>query len=252
MSGEHLAGKTDVDVEQIWFHNGTMLFIPSGMGTIFNNVKSINIGDLVSLTSLGTKSIQRINFENFENLEGIAIVSSEIKKIDKDALWDLPNLQFFMAYANRLKFLNERTFERNPNLKRVAFISTELEEMPQLLFKYNLLLEYVAFYNGLIRGFSEQVFRSNGKLNMATFRSNKLEMIPANLFANNTLINDIDFSDNRIDRIYIDFRQFEHIEFIGFDLNECIDASYRNNSGNISPQYNNLPEFQKLISDNCQ
>lgn len=231
-----------------------MYFIPNGIGWFFKNLKHFSVGDFETLTSLRTKSVTRLNFMNMDQLETVYIMADGMKKLDKDALWDLPNLEVFALSARRMKFINERVFERNQNLIVAGIISTEVHNLPAHLFKFNPLLSTVFLENNVIVSLPENLFESNGKLTELSFRSNKMQSLEANLLSSNPLLTEIDFSDNMLDYIKIDFTQFEHIEFINLDMNDCIDASYRS-EGNITREtafeYHNLTKFQNVIKARC-
>lgn len=253
-NGTHLPGKNDSHVEQIQFQNGTMLYIPNGIGKFFKNLKKLMVGDVPSLTFLGTKAFTRLNFKNLTKLQEISFVSNDIRKLDKDALWGLENLEVFTLTAQNLNFLNVRTFERNTKLKRVAVCSTELRLLYENVFRYNFLLESVSFDNNVIETLNEGTFQRNANLRTVSLRSNKLESLPAELFKNNPLLFDVDFGDNFLANVKTNFTKMMNIQQINFDDNSCIDATYekirshRHVRGLI---FENLTQFQNEIKKKC-
>jgi len=143
--GSHLPGKTAEDVEVIRFHNGKMRHIPDKIGHFFKNLKYFLVRSKLNL-----KILRRSNFENLLNLVDLEIGSNNIDTLNKDTLWDLPNLERFSFYDNELKMLHESTFENNLKLREVYLRSNNLEFLPRYLFKNNLFLQSVNFDNNLL------------------------------------------------------------------------------------------------------
>lgn len=131
-----------MDVQRIVFFNGTMIYLPDGIGRIFKNLKVF-----VVLADLGFKFAQRSNFKNLGNLIHLHFYRNDIEIFDENTLWDLPNLEIFTIYKNKVKDLFENTFEKNTKLREVDLRWNKLEVLPKNLFKNNLLLEK-AFFTG--------------------------------------------------------------------------------------------------------
>lgn len=229
-----------------------MFYIPNGIGKFFTNLKSLKVGNISTLTSLGTKALTRLNLKNLGNLKYIQFSSNDIKKVDKDALWDLSKLESFLLNAQRLNFFNVRTLERNNKLKTVAISATELILLYENVFRYNVALESVSVDNNLVETIREGTFRNNLKLVEVSLSSNKLKIIPANLFKNNTLLNGLNFGDNNLEKIKIDFTKMKNIKYINFDGNDCINDNYsKQDNLEFGVTFNDLTQFQKLIKDKC-
>lgn len=211
--GTHESGESNNKVELVQFYNGTMFYLPNGIGNFFPNLKSIFVGYSDSL-SLNTKLISRSNFQNMENLFEIIIHKSDIETISEDILWDLHNLERFQL-DGRLKDLPERTFENNAKLKEV----------------------YLA--------------------------SNALEFLPRKLFQNNPLLDWVNFKENFLKTIEIDFMRLTNIKYIFLAGNVCIDRDFNKTDLQVEYQYENLnetsdsdqfrqiTELQRLIYSNC-
>lgn len=191
----HRSGKTNQDVEMIKFSNGTMLFLPNGIGNFFTNLKSMIVGHSNS-SFLGTKLIKRSNFKDLRKLKELAFYRNDIEVIDKDSLWDLSNLENFKLVYNKLKFLHESTFEKNLKLKKVSMHSNELNFIPWNLFKNNLLLEYVDFTHNSLQTIDEKTFQTNERLKEVYLASNQLKILSTNLFSNNLLLEAVSVNEN--------------------------------------------------------
>lgn len=167
--GDHRSGYSAQNVSQIWFWQGTLAYIPDGIGKLFTNLE----GFFVSYVdrNLRLKLLQRRNFEDMPRLWYMDVKFNDIEWIDEDAFRELPNLQSLIIKNNKLKKLHKHTFARNPNLKLVDANSNQLEILHKELFNNNHLLESVSF------------------------KDNKLVVISAD-FSNFRHINEIDFRGN--------------------------------------------------------
>lgn len=112
--GPHVFVYTNKDVESIVFNNGTMFFLPFGIGKIFKNLKKLKING-----ELAMKRIRRSNLKNLVNLIELEIKGEDIETLEYDCLSDLPNLEVFELRYSKIQQLNERTFERNMKLKEI-------------------------------------------------------------------------------------------------------------------------------------
>lgn len=176
-------------------------------------------------------------------------------KVDKDALWDLPNLQYFVLNGNKLKFLHNSTFEKNEKLIGVAIDSTKITVVPKTLFQTNLLLEVVLIENNILTTLFDDTFKTNTKLEKVSFRANELKVLPAKLFGNNNSnLTEIDFGDNFLNNIPIDFTKFPNVNLIELENNSCFDACYYVKKVEAHVDvfiFTNLTEFQNAINVNC-
>ncbi|KAJ6639752.1 Serine protease gd [Pseudolycoriella hygida] len=195
----HRPGKRDQDVEMLQFYNGTMLFLPNGIGTFFTNLKTLVVGHGREKTSLlGTKSIKRLSFKELEQLEELEFYRNDIEVIDEDSLWDLKNLQSFRIVNNKLKVLHERTFKRNVQLKVLAMHSNHLTSLPRNLLKHNAMLEYVDFSHNSLITIDEKTFVFNLKLKVLSLGYNQIKSLPPNFFTYNILLEELNLQNNSL------------------------------------------------------
>lgn len=151
VSGVHLNNSINADVDGIRFINGTMFYIPDGIGNIFENILGIIVGSENQSSLLSTKIIKRSNFKHLQYLYKIFFYPNDIASLDEDTLWDLPFLEEFFVIANKLKVIPERLFEKNARLLNVDLRSNQLEYLPKNLFRNNLLLNRVDFHDNLLK-----------------------------------------------------------------------------------------------------
>lgn len=136
----HVSGKSDQDVQRITLFNGTMVYLPDGIGKIFKNLKVFVVS-----ADLNLKFVQRSNFKNWAKLIQLHIYRNEIETFDETALFDLPQLEQFSLYRNKVQEIGEKIFEKNTKLKVVDMRWNKLEVLPKQLFANNLLLEEAYF-----------------------------------------------------------------------------------------------------------
>lgn len=148
-NGHHLSGNTDRSVIQIWFWQGTVAYIPDGIGLMFKHLEKFLIG--FHNQNLGLKMIKRSNFKNMKSLTLIQLHESYVETLDEDTLWDIPNLEVFMLIDSHLKVLPEKLFEKNSRLRQVNVTSNEIEYLPKDLFKHNPRIAEVYFGNNKLR-----------------------------------------------------------------------------------------------------
>lgn len=171
-SDNHKFGKTNSDVECLYFWYGTMHYLPQGVGNIFKNLKTIVIGN-----NLDFKVLKQSNFNNLNNLVRLEIQRNEIETFDMDALWNLKNLQKISInknLENTFKSINKEMFEKNVKLTEIQLIDIRMESLD----------EKTLFFLNDLKTFS--------------IKSNNVEIIRSRTFEGNTELTKVDLSNNRI------------------------------------------------------
>ncbi|KAG4072226.1 hypothetical protein HA402_005948 [Bradysia odoriphaga] len=200
--GSHLDGKTQQDVEEIYFVNGSMTHLPSGFGLFFENTERLTVGELTpNSVSLGTKVVRRSDLRNLKKMRQLNFFRNDIETLHEDALWDLPNLNFIKFIENKLKVLYNETFSKNKMLLRIYFSSNQLNFLPANLFRNNPMLMEVDFQNNFLKTIDEKIFEANRRLDLVIFNSNQLETLPKRVFRNNILLMNVYFENNSLTSI---------------------------------------------------
>lgn len=227
-----------------------MHFIPNGIGEFFENLIALVVGDgdenLVTF-----KNIKRSNFKKLSNLVLLSIFSKEIEEVDDDAFWDLPLLRNFLLSADGNVTLHENTFQQNEELKEVVFLRTQLGVVPTNLFQNNLLLEAIFLQFCLITSIDENLFAANPSLAAVSLNSNQIEHLPEGLFKNNLFLEIIDFGENVLKTIDIDFTELHFLDWVDLEDNVCIDAYYLSDGHRYDNSFIDLTELQSVIRANC-
>ncbi|XP_037043076.1 leucine-rich repeat and death domain-containing protein 1-like [Bradysia coprophila] len=242
VDGVHGTGNGNENVGSIEFNSGFMFTLPDGLGRVFENVKTIRIGN--SNSSLGLRRIWRSSLTNLKGLLVLDVKRNEIELLDEDCLWDLPSLEIFRLVDNELKELHELTFDKNKQLTEVHLSGNRLETLPKRLFASNQLLNYIDLENNSLRIIDEQIFMMNRHVLIIDLSSNRLESLPRDLFKHNFFLSSLSLYNNslttideqmfhrnlRLDKVYLSanrlielpknlFRSCELLEQVFLDQN---------------------------------
>jgi len=128
----HKEGYSFDDVNTIWFWQGNVNYIPSGVGKIFKNLKSFNLG--YDTFSLHLKALKRSNFADMKKLEEVRINKGDIVTIERDTFYDLPNVKWITVLHNNIKELSKDLFVKNSRLEYAFFDYNELTFLHKDLF----------------------------------------------------------------------------------------------------------------------
>lgn len=134
--GDHIGKRSNNDVKQIRFENSIVEYFPRGLGRIFPNLTRIN------LNSCGLKKINREDLEGLENIEQIHL------------------------RGNKLTTLPSNLFEGMTKLKNIYFAMNKLEFISSDLLKplMNDKLDYIDFQgNKMIDSYYSKCFTSKVK-----------------------------------------------------------------------------------------
>lgn len=215
ITGSHVFGKSNEDIEGISFRDGVMVSLPRNFGKFFTNLRILTV-------FADTRRISRSNFLSMERLQSIGFFNSSMIKFDENSLWDLPQLQIFTLDNSKLKSLHAAMFSRNHQLKSVEVLSNAmLRSLPGSLFENNLLLDRVSFDKNAIEFIDDDVFKTNAKLRVVSLKGNRLRHLSENLFRNTIGLSEVILSENRIKTIdEQSFQANSKLTFLELDSNE--------------------------------
>ena len=138
ISGSHMGGKTNNDVEGFNFEKQDISLIPKNTADVFPNLKCLNFFESNLLT------ISATDLQPFPELLVFAVMSNKIVSVDGDLFthnlklryidFDLNQLENvghnLLGHLNQLKIAD---FNRNPCIKRLASTSAQIQELNILL-----------------------------------------------------------------------------------------------------------------------
>lgn len=176
-----------------------------------------------------------------------------------------PHLKsIFIGYSDaetslNTKLISRSNFENMENLFEIIIHQSDVEAIPEDTLWDLPNLERFQL-DGKLNELSERTFERNGKLKEIYLASNQLEFLPRKLFRNNFSLDWVNFKDNFLKIIEIDFVRFETIKYIFLAGNVCIDKNFNKTDEQIdgqrkentdSSQIRRIVEFQLLIHSNC-
>jgi len=142
--GEHLAGKSDDDVQRISFQDKKNLqFVPRGLTKTFKNIMALNF------------------------------VNCSIKSITKKDLSGMPNLKLLWLHDNKLTSLPGNLFEETTKLEFVSLSTNKIVSIGAYLFDPLENLKYFELLNNIT---ISKRFDSTGKHSSVTLNEFKQEI----------------------------------------------------------------------------
>ncbi|CRK95770.1 CLUMA_CG009227, isoform A [Clunio marinus] len=100
INGDHLDGKSDKDVEVIWFKHAKVNYFPHGLNEIFPNLK------IVRIQECGLKSLTRKDLVGLENTESLWCDANNITSLPNDMFHNMSKLIYIAFQFNDLQFIS--------------------------------------------------------------------------------------------------------------------------------------------------
>ena len=142
--------------------------------------------------------------ENFYNLASFEVSNQSLKFIERDDFVGLPKLEALKLNENQIEFLPVDVFLDLPKLYYLNLEGNQIKELPENLLK-NL--------------------RSLKKLKI---HSNKINHLPKNLFAYNLILEAVNFRNNPIKTIDVDFKLLPNLKIFNETDESCFMNTARN------------------------
>ncbi|KAJ6636229.1 Chymotrypsin-C [Pseudolycoriella hygida] len=172
-----------------------------------------------------------------------------------------PNLKsLYIGYSDssslNMKVISRSNFENMKNLFEIVIHKSDIETLPEDTFCELPKLERFQL-DGKLKKLPENIFQMNPRLKEVYLASNALQKLPRHLFKNNTLLDWVNFSNNLIKIIEIDFSQFANVRYVFLDGNVCINKNFIKTeilNENLYQETNavgKVMELQRLIYNNC-
>lgn len=103
--GEHVAGKSNLDVKHLEFINIELIAIPRGIGSEFSCTK------VLWIQNCNLRQISREDFAGLERLQTLSLKKNRITELSADVFNNLKELKYLSLAFNRLEFVNPKLFE---------------------------------------------------------------------------------------------------------------------------------------------
>ncbi|CAH1710037.1 unnamed protein product [Chironomus riparius] len=196
ISGEHLAGRSDYDVQNI-------------IRTISS--KSINVPSIIC--------------NKFQNTKTFAFGSIGVERVDENTFDGCKELTRLWLYDNKISYLPKNIFDPLVNLEDLAISNNKISSISIEWFTNLVNLEVLYLHNNQIEDIPKKVFRSLKQLSKLYLTSNNLKVIHSESFGMLPNLKEIYIYINQINAIDERMIDLTGVEII--DMNDNVCASGR-------------------------
>lgn len=217
ISGTHLDGKTDNDVNGVYInYNSDSLNFPSIICDKFKNLGSVEISGEV-------QEIHDYSLKNCINLHSLSI-SGNIKKINKNAFTENINLLDLRISQTELTTLPVYVFPKLGN--SLTFLSLSYNKLNNVKLEWFKALEHLETLrldNNEIEELPLNIFVPAKNLTTFSMNFNRLKVLSAKSFYNVSKL-DYSFNDNSIEAVDENFIIQSQFIYNKFSNNFCLAA----------------------------
>jgi len=111
ISGTHLAGYNNDNVEAITIGKGQIHYFPRGFNKFFKNLRGIEI------SSTGLKEIHQRDLKDFPKLVALYLYNSNSEILEENLLQFNPNLEWISLHSNKITHIDPKVFVNLIKLK---------------------------------------------------------------------------------------------------------------------------------------
>ncbi|KAL7043479.1 hypothetical protein ACKWTF_001533 [Chironomus riparius] len=177
---------------------------------------SVNVPQLICETfkklskiGLAQMSLERIDdysFRSCKELTFIFLWGNNISYIDENAFSENPKLIQLALYENKLKTLPENLFLNQQKLESLSLENNPFTDIPKYLFKSLINLEVLYLKNDQIIDVKPEWFETLGLLRYLdlSYESNRIENLPSKVFEPLKSVTFIGLRDNKLTVIHAD------------------------------------------------
>lgn len=229
--------KSPVTVESMLIQDQDTVYLPDGIGSVFNNLTYLEI------IESKLRFIERSNFEAMGNLIQLNIQSNPITHIPHDTFSPIKNLVNLQISSCKLKKLNRDWLMKNTDLRFLNISDNQLDSLPSALLQNNRKLEKFDASNNRLKFIDDHIFSNLRYLEIINLKENRIQNISTNAFNSLTSLQTIYLSVNKLKSLDVDtFANNYGLEicYIRFNqIDEFRSGLFRNNL-----------KLQMLIIDN--
>lgn len=228
ITGDHVPGKSDSDLQLLLAINQTIPVISSIICDQFPNIERIDIyGSKVEI-------LDQNAFKNCKKLERLHLAVNNIREIPENLLIENTKLQVIKFSKNQLTTLPEDTFATLIDLRLLYLYDNKITNLPKNLFKSNSLLRSLYLSGNQLTTFDSTLFQNLVNLERLSIHDNQLIDLPKNAFVNLQNLTIIWMSNNNLTVIHGDsFGVNQKLEQLYVEHNKinAIDEKFIDNTG---------------------
>jgi len=116
ITGTHLTGKNNDNVEGIYVPQGQVHYFPRGLNTIFRNLKGIYI------QNTGLKEIHQRDLKYFPKLMVLDLISSNLEIIEENLFEFNPDLEQIYLQSNKITHIDPNVFDNLIKVKTLNLL----------------------------------------------------------------------------------------------------------------------------------
>ena len=160
ITGEHLSGKTDTDVENLYFEHQKVPYLPLGIDQRFKNLKTMSVinssvehinNDALKMLNLieltfeynDIKDIAENTFQNLRQLKSLNLASNHIAKLHLNTFKNMNELKTLNLNWNQLESLDSGVFNDCKNLQTLYLRQNKLNIIDKTILDPLESLQYI-------------------------------------------------------------------------------------------------------------
>ncbi|KAG5666388.1 hypothetical protein PVAND_014417 [Polypedilum vanderplanki] len=214
VEGEHLEGRNDNYVTNIYAEGGISRLIPSILCQQFRFIESIVfVNSQIEFISLET-------FRNCEFLFSLNLGANRISSISDGVFINNPYLSSLTLALNRIESISSRAFE-GTQIYYLDLEDNHLATFDPISFApiFNNLF-YLILRHNLYSTFPRNAFTGMRNLRMINLNGNRLDFLPSNAFRSLTSLHTLELADCNLNNLnYRWFDDLQNLETLEFDMN---------------------------------
>ncbi|XP_070501597.1 uncharacterized protein [Chironomus tepperi] len=106
VTGTHLDGYNNDDIEGIDVHEGEIQYFPRGLNKIFKNLKGIKV------VYTGLKEIHQSDLKHFPNLKTLDLSQNDLEILERNLFEFNPNLEEIYLFINKISHIDPNVFDQ--------------------------------------------------------------------------------------------------------------------------------------------
>lgn len=199
IGGQHLPGRSNIDVREVRIFNSNIPIILNQLFTTFTNL------DQMTISSSGLARIQTGAFDGAQRLTILLVLfNRQLRTIQPNAFVGASALTNIDLGENEIDTIHESAFNGLMSLRFLLLDNNKISQIPFNVFQPLPLVEVIVLDHNLLTSLSGRIF------------------------SNNPRISQINISDNRINAIGSSFLDgLSGLTSLFANNNTCVDSSWR-------------------------
>lgn len=220
VSGNHLSGRTNNDVENLRMTRCQTNRIPLNIFNVFPNVQALEVEDS------GNISFVPPDFLFAENLRHIRIVNNNVPRLGNSAFFHVgERLENLILENNNMTNLGAMPFSNAFNVRHVSIANNQISVLtPRMTSTLNNIRVFDAS-NNLIEDLDGRIFFNSPLIERVNFSGNRILSIGSSMLNINPNIRDLQLQGNRCIDENFEFENEADLEAIRTALDTCFRNS---------------------------